>query len=166
MIVVSRPTLLLSLAAAARVSCVDCPLTCNTRANARTRSDRSGMERVVTASIPEPWAADSAELSGGRCNIGFHHLARIHNAIEFRLAYKAQLQGGGPERQIIVEGVVSDLGCLVIADDGRESRHQHQRTFDVLIDLLKIGLGTLDQEFAEICDAVGHDRDGMGDIED
>src|SRR5207302_1583610 len=137
MIVVSRPTLLLSLAAAARVSCVDCPLTCNTRANARTRSARSGMERVVTA-----WAADSAGLSGGRCNIGLHHLARIDNAIEFRLGYKAQFQGGGLKRQVIVQGVVSDLGCLVIADDGRESCHQHQRTFDVLIDLLKIGLGT------------------------
>src|ERR1700731_2524914 len=122
MIVLSRPTLLLSRAVAARVSCVDCPLTCNTRANARTRSARSGMERVVTASISEPRAAAGAELSGGRCNIGFHHLARIDNAIEFRLGYKAQLQGGGLQRQIIVHGVVSDLGCLVIADDRRESR--------------------------------------------
>src|ERR1700680_4047385 len=98
MIVVSRPTLLLSRAAAATVSCVDCPFTCNTRANARIRSDRSAIERVVTTSIPEPSAAASAELSGGRCNIGLHHLARIDNAIEFRLGYKAQLQGGDPER--------------------------------------------------------------------
>src|ERR1700730_2735674 len=110
MIVALRPRLLLSRAAAARVSCVDCPLTCNTRANARIRSDRSAIERVVTASIPEPSAAPSAELSGGRCNIGLHHLARIDNAIEFRLGYKAQLQGRRLERQIIVQGVVSDFG--------------------------------------------------------
>src|SRR5260370_34915817 len=123
MIVVSRPTLLLSLAAAARVSCVDCPLTCNTRANARTRSDRSGMERVVTASLPEPWAADSAELSGGRCNIGLHHLGRIDNTIEFRLGYKAQLHRGGLKRKGIVQGVVSNRRSLVRAADAAQSWH-------------------------------------------
>src|SRR6266403_1034964 len=41
MILVRRSSLLASRSAAARVSSVDWPLTCNTRAKVRTKSDRS-----------------------------------------------------------------------------------------------------------------------------
>src|SRR2546427_8484964 len=58
MIVARRPRLLLSRSAAATVSCVDCPLTCNTRANVSTRSDRSC--KVITAH------PNAALESGGR----------------------------------------------------------------------------------------------------
>ena len=62
--------------------------------------------------------------------------------------------------------VVGDLRRLVVADDRRKRRHQHQRALHVLVDLLQVGLGALDQELAEVGAAVGHDRDRMRDVED
>jgi len=83
MIVPPIPRPLVSRSAAARVSFVGCPLTCNTRANARTRSDRSAMERPRTAPMPESSKAAATELSGSGCDIRFHHLAGIDNVIKF-----------------------------------------------------------------------------------
>src|SRR5215831_7845287 len=57
------------------------------------------------------------------------------------------------------------LRGLVVADDGRQRRHQHQRAFDVFGDLLQIGLA-LDQELAEVHAAVAHEDDGVDDVED
>src|SRR5262245_60326597 len=59
-----------------------------------------------------------------------------------------------------------NFGSFVIADHGRESCDQHERLLDVLIDLLQIGLGTLDEKLAEVGAAVRHDRDRVSDIED
>src|SRR5712692_6733294 len=104
MIVVSRPRLLLSRSAAAKVSWVDCPLTCNTRAIASTRPEHSGTARLVTASIPECSEGPVAEeVSGSRCNIGFHHLARVDNTIKFLLCDEAQLQGSSLKRQVVIQ---------------------------------------------------------------
>jgi hypothetical protein len=47
-------------------------------------------------------------LTGG-CNVGFHHFARIDNAVKFLFADKPELQGGILEREIVVESVVGDL---------------------------------------------------------
>src|SRR5215468_649947 len=47
--------------------------------------------------------------SGAGCNIGFHHLFWIDDAIKFSLRNKAQLQGGSLEREVIIHSVVSDL---------------------------------------------------------
>src|SRR6266851_8941123 len=117
MIVALRPRLLLSRPAAARVSYVDCPLTCNTRANASSRPERSGTERVVTAPIPECLEIPVAEVSGGRGDIRFHHLGGINHAIEFLLCDETQFQSSCLERQVVVQGIVSDVRCFVVADD-------------------------------------------------
>jgi hypothetical protein len=55
--------------------------------------------------------------------------------------------------------------AFVIADNGRKRRYQHQRTLNEFVDLLQIGLSALDQELAEVGAAIGHDRDGMGGVE-
>ena len=94
------------------------------------------------------------------------HLCRIDDAIEFRLGDEAELQRSGLEREVVVHRVVCDLRRLVVADDRRQRRDQHQRAVDVFLDLLKVGLRPLDQEPAEIRAAVGQDRDRMGDVED
>src|ERR1700722_18510019 len=65
MIVASRLRLFVSCSAAARVWFVDCPLACNTRANARTRSDRSARERPRTA---------ATDPSGSSCDMMFYNL--------------------------------------------------------------------------------------------
>src|SRR2546425_6673521 len=104
MMVACRSRSLLSRSAAATVSSVDWPLTCNTRAKVRTRSDRSC--NVITAHPkpcsqewrrpPYPKPADRrkteqaaipplsessrlkvAEPSGSACHIGIHHLSWI-----------------------------------------------------------------------------------------
>src|SRR5260370_21470314 len=102
MVVALSPRLLLSRPAAARVSCVDCPLTCNTRANASTRSDRSGTERAVTAPIPECVEIPVAEVSGSRCNIRYPNPAGVDYAIKFLLSDEAQLQSSSLERQAVI----------------------------------------------------------------
>ena len=79
---------------------------------------------------------------------------------------EAELQRGGLQREVVVHGVVGDLRGLVVADHRRQRRHQHQRALDVLLDLLEVRLGALDQELAEVGAAVGHDRDRMRDVED
>src|SRR2546426_8757431 len=111
MIVARRPRLLLSRSAAATVSCVDCPLTCNTRANVSTRSDRSC--KVITAHpnaalesggrIPIPkrgprgkksrrrahpvpiFRGQNGRTSGGRCPIRFEHLCLVDHAVKIIL---------------------------------------------------------------------------------
>src|SRR5882724_6001762 len=120
MIVARRPRLLLSRSAAATVSSVDCPLRCSTRANVRTRSDRS--TRFISA---HPTVVSHWRTSGSFCHIWFHHLAWIDDAIKFILGYKAQFQGGILEREIIVHGVVGNLRCLVVPNDRRKRRYQH-----------------------------------------
>src|ERR1700677_1801075 len=92
-IVVRNPRLLLSRPVAARVSSVDCPLTCNTRANARTRSDRSLREHALTAPMPMP--SDCA------CDKGLYHLARVDDTIKLFLGDEAQLQGCSLQREVV-----------------------------------------------------------------
>src|ERR1700704_3194274 len=95
-----------------------------------------------------------------------NHFHRIDDTVEFSLSDKAKLQSRGLESEILIHGVVSDLRGFVVADDGRKCRHQHERTFDILVDLLQIRLGALDQELPEVHATVGHDRYRVGDVED
>src|SRR6516165_1802095 len=97
-------------------------------------------------------------------HVRLDHFFRIYDAIEFRLRDEAQLQRGFLQREIVVHGVVGDLRGLVVADDGRKRRHQHERALDVFVDLLNVGLGTLDQELAEVHAAVAHEVDGVHDV--
>jgi hypothetical protein len=89
------------------------------------------------------------------------HLRRIDDAVELGFRYKAQLQCGLLEREVVVQRVVRNLRRLVIADDRRERGHQHQGAVHVFLDLLQIRLRPFDQEFAEVRASVGHDRDGV-----
>src|SRR5262249_61445669 len=54
------------------------------------------------------------------CDVGLDHLSRIDNAIEFRRADRPEFQRGLLERQVMIQGVVRDLGGLVVADHGAE----------------------------------------------
>src|SRR2546426_8224104 len=111
MIVARRPRLLLSRSAAATVSCVDCPLTCNTRANVSTRSDRSckvitahpnaalesggrlliqkratgGKKRRLRPHTFLIFEAQKCGPSGRRCHIRVYHLAWVDNGIKIIL---------------------------------------------------------------------------------
>src|ERR1700676_2939013 len=88
-----------------------------------------------------------------------HHLCRIDHTVELFFADEAELEGGGLEREIAVHRMMRDLGRLVVADDLRERGYEHQGTVDIFLDLLCVRLGSFDEEFAEICATVGHDRD-------
>src|SRR6516164_929605 len=109
--------------------------------------------------------ASTFSISGLR-DVWSNHFRRIDDTVEFSLGDKAQLQSRGLECEILVHGVVSDFRSLVVTDDGRECRYQHQRTFDIFINLFQIRLGALDQEPAEVHATVAHDRYRMHDIED
>src|SRR5712664_1623353 len=67
---------------------------------------------------------------------------------------------GGLQREVIVHRVVRDLRRLVVADNRRERRHEHQGAVHIFLDLLQIWLRALDQELTEVYAAVRHDRDG------
>src|SRR6202140_3303811 len=87
-----------------------------------------------------------------------HHLCRIDHTVELFFADEAELEGGGLEREIAVHRMMRDLGRLVVADDRRECRHQHQRTLYIFGDLLPIGPRVFDEEPAEVRAAVGEQR--------
>src|SRR5271155_1126601 len=93
-------------------------------------------------------SAKAGSLSGnGRRYVGPDHFLRIHYAIEFSFGHEAELQCSGLEREVVVIRIMSNLRSLVIADNRRKGRDQHERLFDVLSDLLQIGLGSFHQEF-------------------
>src|SRR5207302_1909600 len=123
MILPRRPSLLPSRSAAANVSCVDSPLTCNTRAKVRTRS--ACCSKLVAAGSCVVETNDDPRSSAG-CDIRLHHLFGIDDAIKFGFCNKAQLQGCSLEREIVIGGVVRNLRCLVIADNRRKRGHQHE----------------------------------------
>src|SRR5262249_13785253 len=52
-----------------------------------------------------------------------------------------------------------------IANHWRERRHQHQRTVHVFLDFLYVWLCAFHEEPAEIRATVGHDDDGVSDVE-
>src|SRR6266480_2206987 len=162
MILARRSRLLPSRSAAARVSSVDWPLTCNTRARIRTRSDRSCKLITACSGIE----AKKVSRSGTGCHIRFHHLFWIDDAIKFSLSDKSQLQGGSLECEVIIHRVMRDLRCFVVTDHRRERGYQHQGAVHILFDLLQIRFGALDQELAEVGVAIGHDCDRVGDVED
>ena len=99
-------------------------------------------------------------------HVGLRHFLWIDHSIEFGFRHKAQFKGGLLQREIIIQGVMSNLRRLVVADDRRKRRHEHQRTLHIFIDLLEVRFGTLDQELAVVRAAVGHDRARVGEIED
>src|SRR3984957_10103979 len=103
--------------------------------------------------------------SGGR-HVGCDHFFWVDNSIEFGLGHEAELQRGLLQRKVIVHSVVRNLGSLVVANDGRERCYQHQRTLDVFVDLLQIGLRPLDQELTEVRATVGHERDRVRNVVD
>jgi hypothetical protein len=57
--------------------------------------------------------------------------------------------------------MVGDLRHLVVTNDRRERRHEHEGAIQVLLDLLQIRPCTLDQELAEVRTPVRQDGDGV-----
>ena len=45
---------------------------------------------------------------------------------------------------LLLVGLLGDLGSLVVADMGIESRHKHQRVLDITVDHIVVGLDTRD----------------------
>ncbi len=83
-------------------------------------------------------------------NVGLDHLRRVDHAVEFRLTDEAEGEGRLLQRQILLHRVVGDLRRLVVADDRRERRYQHQRALDVFGDLLAVRLRAFYEELAEV----------------
>lgn len=54
------------------------------------------------------------------------HLHRLHPAVELFLGHKTQRQRLLFQGRAVAVRLFGDLGCAVIADMRRESRHQHQ----------------------------------------
>src|SRR5262249_2266364 len=94
------------------------------------------------------------------------HLAGIDDAVEFCRADGAKLQRRLLERQVVIQGVMGNPGCLVVADHRAERGDQHQGTLHEMADLLEVRLHALDEELAEIHTAVSQEPDRFGDIED
>src|SRR5258708_40302233 len=65
-------------------------------------------------------------LLGSR-DVRFDHLRWIDDAVELVLRHEPKLQRCGLQREVVVQRVVLMLRCLVVANDRRERRHQHQR---------------------------------------
>jgi len=100
------------------------------------------------------------------CHVRLHHFGRIDNAVELLLGYQAELQGSVLQCQIMIRRVVRDLRRLVVANDRRERRYEHQRAINVFLDLFEVRLGSLDQEPPEVRATVAQDSDGMDDVVD
>src|SRR5262249_43905651 len=76
--------------------------------------------------------------SAGFCDVWMDHLHRIDDTSEFILRDEAQFQSRFSEREVVVHSEVGDLRRLVVTDDRRECRHQHQRSLNVFVDLLQV----------------------------
>ena len=75
-----------------------------------------------TGTIDEPrsmiWRSKKLRVLSVRfCNVGVDHLRRIDDAVELVLCDKPQLKCGLLQREIVVQRVVRNLRCLVIAND-------------------------------------------------
>src|SRR5258708_23495969 len=94
------------------------------------------------------WAASGLTKSPGRRvrrHVRPNHLRRVDDPIEFRLADVAEFQRRSLQRKIIVQRIMRDLRGLIVSDHWGERGDDHQRTIDVLLDFLAIGLCPLDQ---------------------
>src|SRR6266851_1512471 len=99
-------------------------------------------------------------------DVGPDHLCGIDDAVEFLLGNEAELQRGSLEREIVVHRVMRNPGRLVVADHRRQRGDEHQGAVDIFLDLLRVRPGSLDEELAEICASISHDRDRMRDVVD
>src|SRR5262249_26584784 len=71
-------------------------------------------------------------------DIGSDHLAGVNNPVELRRTHGVELQRGLLERQVMIQGVVRNLGSLVVADHGAERSDQHQGPLHETTDLLEV----------------------------
>src|SRR5262249_426663 len=175
MIVARNPSARPRLSAALTVCSVAWPLTNNVRAKLRTISEPSS--EVIVASPDHTFARSLAgasrkhsgwlrvreALCSGRLrcrrsgHVRLYHLLRIDDPVEFGFGDKAKFERRILESEVVVHRIMCDLRRPVVADYGRKRRHKHQRTFNVFVDFLQVGLGAFHQELSEVHATVRHD---------
>lgn len=67
---------------------------------------------------------------------------------------------------LLLVGLLGDLGGLVIADMGIESRHKHQRVLDISVDHFVVGLDSRDAMDREGVAGIGEEPNGVKEIVD
>ena len=89
-------------------------------------------------------AMTTSRSRGARGLVGVaDHRLGIHDPIEV-IRRGTQCRCGVAQGRAFVVGLVRDLRCLVVADVRADRGHEHQRTAEVLVDLLPGELGALD----------------------
>src|SRR6516164_7692160 len=90
------------------------------------RTEIAGAMRYSFSGVRVAFDVDGSVHS----DVGLDHLARIDDAVELRRADRAELQGRLLECQVVIQGVMRDLGSLVVADHRAECSDQHQGTLN------------------------------------
>ena len=78
----------------------------------------------------------------------------------------AKGEGRLSQSGLLLVGFLGDLGGLVIADVGIESRHKHQRVLDITVDHFVVGLDSRDAMDREGMAGVGEEPYGVKEIVD
>src|SRR6266478_7476223 len=89
------------------------------------------------------------------------HVLGFDEGVEFFGGDEAELDGCLAKADLGVVGGLGDLGGLVIADFGRERGDEHERIFDVAINLLAIGFDAGDAVVNETVAGICEEFDGV-----
>src|ERR1700730_619046 len=92
------------------------------------------------------------------------HLLRVDDFVKSLLVDVAGFERGLLQGQVPIVGLVRDHGGLVIADLRAESRHQHQRAADHLVDALAVELRALDREMTQFLACIAENAGRMQEI--
>src|SRR6266481_2930107 len=85
------------------------------------------------------------------------HLLGVDDFVKALLVNIAGLERGLLQGQVFVIRLVGNRGSFVIADNRAESRHQHQRAADHLVDALAVEPGSLDRELPQLIARIAED---------
>src|ERR671919_2909426 len=94
------------------------------------------------------------------------HLLRPNPLIELLRRHQPELEGGFPQSLVLLVRLLGDLRGIVVADVRIERRHQHQRSLQVLLDALVVGLDALRTVLAEAPHAVRQQPGGVEEVVD
>src|ERR1700723_1462612 len=95
-----------------------------------------------------------------------NHLFRIDDRVEPLRVDVARFERRGPQRQVLVIGLVCDRRCLVVADHRAERGDQHQGATKQFLDPRAVQAGPFHREFAELVTRVAQDAGGMEEVVD
>src|SRR5215468_8524139 len=114
----------------------------------RAASVESASQNAASSDRLVAWPARTTEClrippAGGtrlpRSAARADHVLRPDAAVELLAAHQAEREGCFAQAEMLLVGLLRDLGGIVVADEGIERGHQHQRLVEQVLDADLVG---------------------------